>query len=79
LNLQDLTILNDLNNICNYLFPDIIVMQNDYSINSAHVYVENEIKRLNLQLNYLENKDINYIKNMSLEKYRKSLFDKNIL
>lgn len=79
LELKDFSIVNNLDKLSNYLFPDIILMQEDNLIHSTQIYIENEIQRLDLQLNYMKKEDVEYIKNMSSEKYRKSLFNKSFI
>ena len=66
----------NLDKVDNYLFPDIIVLENDKDIASVHQYTTDEIVRLNLEVDYLNIEEVEYIRNMKQEKYRKNLINK---
>lgn len=62
-------------NIDNHIFPDTIVI-NDKDVNSAHKYIKKQIKKIWWTIKYLSDDEVDYIKNMKTEKYRKRIFNK---
>lgn len=58
-----------------HIFPDSIVLD-DIEVYSAHNYIKKQIKNIWWKIRYLQKEDIEYIKNMSSEKFRKDLYFK---
>ena len=75
LKLDDFRIQDNIEFIDKHIFPDTIVI-NDIEVYSSHYFIVNEILRNWGIINYLTNNEVNYIKNMNSEKYRKELFNK---
>jgi len=75
LKLNNFQLSREISNITKHIFPDSVVI-NDIEIYSSYCFIINEILRLWWNVKYLSEKDVNYIKNMTMEKYRKNLFNK---
>ena len=76
LNLDNFNILNYKKKIDKHFYPDSIVI-NDIENYSSYKYIINQIDKLWWEIVYLTDKEVDYIKNMKTEKYRKELFIKN--
>lgn len=67
--------LDNINKIKKHIFPDSIIID-DIDNYSVHKYIEKQIIKQWWKPSYLSKSDVDYIKNMNMEKYRKNLFDK---
>ena len=76
-NIDKFYLENNIKKISKFLFPDVVVLNNDIENYSAHLFIENQINKLWLTPDYLKKEDVNYLNNMKQEQYRKKLYINN--